>query len=141
MTTKIENWFEKHLNNRFLNPDNITVISFSKSIQQIENFESLPDNVKEAIKTADHIESVVAVEFDDHVAIRFVDDGDGMSPDTISCLGLSIASKTSTGEGTGIIKRLVNQGGAAVEWSSAGIGAGSCVTIRLQKQAQMEVAS
>jgi len=57
MTTKIENWFEKHLNNRFLNPDNITVISFSKSIQQIKNFESLPDNVKEAIKTADHIES------------------------------------------------------------------------------------
>ena len=84
---------------------------------------------------------VVAVEFDDHVAIRFVDDGDGMSSDTISCLGLSIASKTSTGEGTGIIKRLVNQGGAAVEWSSAGIGAGSCVTIRFQKQAQMEVAS
>jgi signal transduction histidine kinase len=76
---------------------------------------------------------IVAVEHESHVAIHAIDDGDGMSKETLLCLGLSIASKTSTGEGTRIVKKLVLREGGVVEWESSGIGTGCCVTIRLTK--------
>lgn len=76
---------------------------------------------------------VVAVEHPSYVAFHIIDNGDGMSPETLSCLGLSVASATSTGEGTQMVKALAVQEGAVVEWSSPGIGAGCCVTIRFTK--------
>jgi signal transduction histidine kinase len=81
---------------------------------------------------ASHI-NIIAVEHADYIAIHIADNGNGMSSETLSCLGLSIASKTSTGEGTRIAKKLAIKEGAVVEWSSPGIGAGSCVTIRMTK--------
>lgn len=76
---------------------------------------------------------IVGVDFEDHVAIHFIDDGDGMPQTTIQCLGLPSASKTSTGEGTNIIKKLVLKNGGAIDWMSAGKGSGCCVTLRLEK--------
>ena len=77
--------------------------------------------------------TIIAVENADYVAIHIMDNGDGMSAETLSCLGLSVASKTSTGEGTRIVQKLVLQEGGVVEWSSPGVGAGCCVTIKLTK--------
>ena len=76
---------------------------------------------------------IVGVEHQDYVAVHIIDDGDGMSAETVACLGLSVASKTSTGMGTRIVKKLATQEGVAIEWSSPGIGAGCCVTVRMTK--------
>ena len=76
---------------------------------------------------------IVGVEHPSYVAFHVIDNGDGMSAETLSCLGLSVASSTSTGEGTRIVNFLTSQEGAVVEWSSPGIGAGCCVTIRFTK--------
>ena len=76
---------------------------------------------------------IIAVEHNDYVSIHVQDNGDGMDAETIACLGLSIASKTSTGQGTRITKKLVIKEGAVIDWSSPGIGAGTCVTIRMTK--------
>jgi len=99
-----------------------------KSAKQVIN--NIFFNAKKA--NATHI-SVTGVEHDNFVAIHIVDNGDGMSAETLSCLGLSIASKTSTGKGTRITKKLVLQEGGVVEWSSPGPGAGCCVTFRMTK--------
>ena len=77
--------------------------------------------------------TVVAVENADYVAIHIMDNGDGISAETLSCLGLSVASRTSTGEGTRIAQKLVLKEGGVVEWSSPGVGAGCCVTVKLTK--------
>jgi len=76
---------------------------------------------------------IVGVEHDNYVAIHIIDNGDGMTAETLSCLGLSVASKTSTGMGTRIAQKLALMEGAACEWSSPGEGAGTCVTIRITK--------
>jgi len=76
---------------------------------------------------------IVAVEHDAYVAIHVVDNGDGMTAETLSCLGLCVASKTSTGKGTRIVQEIALTEGVACEWSSPGLGAGACVTIRMTK--------
>ena len=76
---------------------------------------------------------LVVIEHDAYVAFHIIDDGDGMSAETVSCLGLPIASSTSTGEGTRIAKKLALQECAVTEWSSPGLGAGACVTVRMTK--------
>lgn len=76
---------------------------------------------------------VVGVEHDAYVAIHIIDNGDGMTAETLSCLGLCVASKTSTGKGTRIVQEIALAEGAACEWSSPGLGAGACVTIRMTK--------
>jgi len=76
---------------------------------------------------------IILTDMSEHVAIHFIDDGLGMSSETIKCLGLSCASKTSTGEGTSILKKIVSKVNGTIEWSSPGTGAGCCVTLRLTK--------
>ena len=76
---------------------------------------------------------VVGVDLEDHIALHFIDDGEGMTNEKIACLGLSIASKTSTGEGTSILKKLTLKAKGSIEWSSAGKGAGTCVSMRFTK--------
>jgi signal transduction histidine kinase len=87
-------------------------------------------NAKKANAT---VMRIVGVEHESHVAIHLIDNGDGMSAETQELIGLSIASKTSTGAGVRIVKKLVLAEGAMIEWSSPGVGAGCCVTIRLTK--------
>lgn len=76
---------------------------------------------------------IVGVEHDNYIAIHIIDNGDGMSAETLSCLGLSVASKTSTGMGTRVAQKLAVTEGVVCEWSSPGEGAGTCVTIRITK--------
>lgn len=98
------------------------------SCKQIIN--NLFFNAKKANAT---VIRIVAVEHTDYVAVHLIDNGDGMSAETLACLGLAIASKTSTGEGTRIVKKLAAQEGMVIEWSSPGVGAGCCVTMRMTK--------
>jgi len=108
--------------------------SISADVTIIESAKQFINNIFFNAKKANATRiSVVAVEHDAYVAIHIIDNGNGMSAETLECLGLSIASQTSTGEGTRIAKKLALQEGAVAEWSSPGIGAGCCVTVRITK--------
>jgi len=107
------------------------LVCHSSALESAKQFvHNILFNAKKAKSTKVRI---VAVEHSEYVAIHFIDDGDGMSAETLACLGLSVASTTSTGEGTRIAKKLALQEGAVVDWSSPGMGAGVCVTLRMTK--------
>jgi len=130
-----ENQLEITIDNR-LPVNTFILLNLDTKTEGIQILNNLFFNAKKA--NAANVR-IVAVDLEDHIALRFIDDGDGMTAETIACLGLSVASKTSTGEGTGILKKLAIQSNGTIEWSSAGIGAGCCVTLRFIKHGNFEI--
>lgn len=125
-----ENQLNVTIDNRLADGTFISLGNINIESEGIQFLNNLFFNAKKA--NAVNIR-LVCVDLDDHIAFRFIDDGDGMSADTIACLGLPIASKTSTGEGTNILKKIAIKSNGTIEWSSAGKGAGCCVTVRFTK--------
>ena len=112
-------------------PDDVAVsFNLDFELEGIQFLNNIFFNAKKA--NATHMR-IVCADMRDHVVIHFIDDGNGMSSETIHCLGLSVASKTSTGEGTSILKKLAVKANGTIEWNSAGKGAGCCVSLRLSK--------
>ena len=69
------------------------------------------------------------VESESYVTCHFSDNGDGMSEEQVELAGLIRHGH----EGTTIIKRLAYEMGGIVQWSSAGAGAGTTVSVRVPK--------
>lgn len=116
--------------NNHLAADSIISLKLNTETEGIQILNNIFFNAKKA--NAINMR-VVGVDLGNHIALRFIDDGEGMTSEKIACLGLSIASETSTGEGTGILKKLALKTNGSIEWSSAGKGAGTCVTMRVTK--------
>ena len=79
----------------------------------------------------------------DSVELRFVDDGCGMTPETIENLFQPFYTTKPTGEGTGlglsISDRIVTDHGGSIEVSSAGLGCGSAFVVRLPRLSSSNV--
>ena len=83
------------------------------------------------------IVQVEIVEGIDAIELRFLDDGCGMTPETIENLFQPFYTTKPTGEGTGlglsISHRIVTDHGGSIEVRSAGPGCGSTFVVRLPR--------
>jgi signal transduction histidine kinase len=78
----------------------------------------------------------------DHLVIDFIDNGCGMTSETIDHLFEPFFTRKQAGQGTGlglsISHRIINQHGGTISASSAGPGQGSTFSVRLPRPAQSQ---
>jgi two-component system NtrC family sensor kinase len=81
----------------------------------------------------------------DHLVIEFIDDGCGMTPETIDHLFEPFFTRKQTGQGTGlglsISHRIINQHGGTISATSSGPGLGSTFAVRLPRHAEAQTAA
>jgi signal transduction histidine kinase len=78
----------------------------------------------------------------DHLVVEFIDDGCGMTSDTIDNLFEPFFTRKQAGQGTGlglsISHRIINQHGGTISASSPGPGLGSTFSVRLPRHAESQ---
>jgi signal transduction histidine kinase len=81
----------------------------------------------------------------DHLVIEFIDDGCGMTPETIDNLFEPFFTRKQSGQGTGlglsISHRIINQHGGTISATSPGPGLGSTFAVRLPRHAEVQSAA
>ncbi len=81
----------------------------------------------------------------DHLVVEFIDDGCGMTPETIENLFEPFFTLKQSGQGTGlglsISHRIINQHGGTIAATSPGPGLGSTFAVRLPRHAAAQAAA